>query len=175
MLPQFLMFVSALIVFLGGILLISTKNIMHSCVFLLFCLFGVAGLYASMSAEFLAVTQIIVYIGGVVVLMLFAIMLTGGRDYKSKLHSVLNLPPLMGGQSSYFKGIFIGLVIFSSLSFFFYHLLKYMPLKEHPVSDYKSIGMSLLSDNILAFELSSVLLLGALIGAATIARPLKEK
>ena len=70
MLPQFIMFVSAVLIFLGGILLITTRNLMHSCIFLLVTLFGVAGLYASMDAEFLAVTQIIVYIGGVIVLML---------------------------------------------------------------------------------------------------------
>jgi NADH-quinone oxidoreductase subunit J len=148
---------------------------MHSCIFLLFCLFGVAGLYASMGAEFLAVTQIIVYIGGIVVLMLFAIMLTGGKEYVSKLHAVLNLSPLMGSPSTYIKGGLVGVIIFAALSFFFYHLIKVLPLKEQVVSDYKAIGMSLLTDNILAFELSSVLLLGALIGAAMIARPSKDK
>ena len=175
MLPQFIMFVSAVLIFLGGILLITTRNLMHSCIFLLVTLFGVAGLYASMDAEFLAVTQIIVYIGGVIVLMLFAIMLTGGKEFKSKLHSVLSLSPLMGGKLDYLKGLLVGIGLFSLFSIFFYHLIKNLKLKEHPVSDFKSIGLSLLTDNILAFELSSVLLLGALIGAALVARPTREK
>ena len=173
MLPEIVLLFSAFMVFLGGILLISTKNLMHSCIFLLMCLFGVAGVYASLGAEFLAVTQIIVYIGGIVILMLFAIMLTGGKEFISRLHKVLNLSPLMGDKSTYLKGSMVGLIIFGGLSAFFYQLLKVLALKEQQVSDYKVIGHSLLTDNLLAFELSSFLLLGALIGAAIIAKPTK--
>ena len=64
---------------------------MHACVSLLTVLFGVAGLYATLSADFLAATQLVVYVGGVVILMLFAIMLTGGGSSNDNTFDRLEL------------------------------------------------------------------------------------
>ena len=64
---------SALLTVGCAIAVAVTKNIMHSCIFLLGTLLGMAGLYATLGADFVAVTQIMVYVGGIVILMLFAI------------------------------------------------------------------------------------------------------
>ena len=54
---------------------------MHNCVYLLGTLIGVAGLYVTLGADFVAATQLMVYVGGIVILMLFAVMLTGGKEF----------------------------------------------------------------------------------------------
>jgi NADH-quinone oxidoreductase subunit J len=172
-----ILFVLSAIITLGfAFMVVYTKNLMHACIYLLFCLLGISGLYASMGAEFVAVTQIMVYVGGIVVLMLFAIMLTGGKDFKSRGQELLRLIPGMGNKKSYSTAAIISLVMLLGL----YKLYKIIPqvvpnkvMGNDPTID--QLGKLLLTDHVLVFELSSVLLLGALIGAAIIARPEDKK
>lgn len=164
---------SALLTIVGAVLVLATKNIMHSCVFLLASLIGVAGLYATLGADFVAVTQIMVYVGGVVILMLFAVMLTGGTDFVSKAQNLLGLIPTMGNVWTYSIGGLVSVVfLLTNIQLIkrmgFFSTLKGDGSFAPTVS---RIGNLLLKDHILAFEISSVLLLGALIGAAVIARP----
>ncbi|MDR3627958.1 MAG: NADH-quinone oxidoreductase subunit J, partial [Ignavibacteriaceae bacterium] len=56
--------------------MVTTRNIIHSAYYLLFTFFGVAGIYALLGADFIAVVQVVVYIGGILILMIFGIMLT---------------------------------------------------------------------------------------------------
>ena len=151
---------------------------MHSCVYLLMSLIGVAGLYFTLQADFIAATQLVVYVGGVVILMLFAVMLTGGglENKKDRLANLLSYIPPMGNVKSYTWG---GL---TALLFLMISANTVMKITE--VSDVKGdinvgptveqIGVKLLTDHVLMFELSSVLLLGALIGTAMISRPSKN-
>lgn len=154
-------------------MVLITKNIMHSCIYLLGSLIGIAGLYATLGADFVAVTQVMVYVGGVVILMLFAVMLTGGKDFISKAQSLLGLVPAMGNTWTYALGGFVSLVFVLTN----YQLFKRMPAFAAMKNDgsfeptVDKIGNLFLKEHILAFEVSSVLLLGALIGAAVIARP----
>ena len=60
----------------AGLLTVLSKRLMHSAMGLLFTLFGIAGLYALLAADFLAITQIMVYIGGILTLIIFGVMLT---------------------------------------------------------------------------------------------------
>lgn len=156
---------------------IATKNIMHSCVFLLGTLLGMAGLYATLGADFVAVTQIMVYVGGVVILMLFAVMLTGGKDFVSKAQNLLGLAPLMGNKWTYAIGGFVAIVFVLINVQIISSIVKVVPANvitnDFP-STVNQIGKLLIKEHVLAFELSSVLLLGALVGAAIIARPKKE-
>ena len=93
---NFLFIGSALLTVVSAVMVLATRNIMHSCVYLLGSLIGVAGLYATLGADFVAVSQVMVYVGGIVILMLFAVMLTGGKDFISKAQSLLGLMPTMG-------------------------------------------------------------------------------
>jgi NADH-quinone oxidoreductase subunit J len=179
---------STLLVFVSTILLAVTKNVIHACVFLLGTLMGVAGLYATLSADFLAVIQIFVYVGGVVILMLFAVMLMGGQNFielNKKL--IKHAVPNMGNWKTYLVG---GL---TSLTFVFLIVLlningrislvtgvkgtaTSLALNQTanpnlPNSTVEQIGMLLVTDYIIPFEIISVLLLGALVGAAIISRP----
>ncbi len=175
---QILFLCSAALTIGCAIAVAATRNIMHSCVFLLGTLIGIAGLYATMGADFVAVTQIMVYVGGIVILMLFAVMLTGGKDFVSRAQNLLGLAPAMGNKWTYALGGLVGVVFVLTNVKLLLGVVNTVPAKsfgnEYP-STVSEIGHLLVKDHVLAFELSSVLLLGALVGAAIIARPRKQQ
>jgi NADH-quinone oxidoreductase subunit J len=170
-----LFFLSTFLIFLSSISLVTTKNIMHSCIFLLGSLIGVAGLYVTLGADFVAATQIMVYVGGIVILMLFAVMLTGGKDFVSRAQALMGLIPAMGNKFSAFIGILTAMVLVISTTKLFMNLRLAIPQNKIAATEstVNKIGKLLITNHVLAFELSSVLLLGALVGAAIIARPKK--
>jgi NADH:ubiquinone oxidoreductase subunit 6 (subunit J) len=164
---------SAVLVVLGslGVLFIK-ENLMHACVSLLTTLFGVAGLYATLGGDFLAATQLVVYVGGVVILMLFAIMLTGGGSSNENRFSIEKIPAMGNIKTYIIAGLnvsVISLVVIRLMANVMkdYEAIK-LPAYESTVD---KIGTLLVTDHVLAFEISSILLLGALVGAAIIARP----
>lgn len=172
---EILFILSAILTVGGAISVVLTKNLMHSCVFLLGSLFGVAGLYATLGADFLAAAQLVVYAGGVVILMLFAIMLTGGTLNNAGKFAFLKVPAMgnfktftLAGLTSAVVALVIGKIIWGIR---LTSEIKDLPPFESTV---EKIGMLLVTDHVLAFEISSVLLLGALVGAAVIARPRKN-
>jgi NADH-quinone oxidoreductase subunit J len=159
----------------GAFAVLYSKNLMHACLFLLGSLFGVSGLYACIGADFLAATQLVVYAGGVVILMLFAIMLTGGTSDKINKFGLKKIPG-MGNFSTYFVAGISALVASIVALKIIASVLKISAptnLVANEPTVFK-LGVLLVTDHILAFEISSVLLLGALIGAAIISRPRRE-
>ena len=66
----------ALLVVLSAFMVVISSNLVHSAVALLFTLFGVAGLYIFLYADFMAATQVVIYVGGILVLIIFGVMLT---------------------------------------------------------------------------------------------------
>lgn len=174
---QITFILSAVLTIVSAILVATTRHIMHACVYLLGTLIGVAGLYLTLGADLVAATQLTVYVGGVVILMVFAVMLTGGQDFiKHIKHSMLSAP-FMGNIKTYFVGLFSAAV----LGFVIFHLLSNVVGRYRPTpfvdevfrSSLERIGTDLVTTHILAFEIASVLLLGAMVGAAIIARPKK--
>jgi NADH:ubiquinone oxidoreductase subunit 6 (subunit J) len=168
---------SALLTVGCAIAVLVTKNLMHSCIFLLGSLIGIAGLYATLGADFVAVTQVMVYVGGVVILMLFAVMLTGGKDFVSRAQNLLGLAPSMGNKWTYTIGLLVSLVFILTNVQLVISINKVIPARTFTnefESTVSQLGHLLVKDHVLAFELSSVLLLGALVGAAIIARPRKR-
>jgi NADH-quinone oxidoreductase subunit J len=170
-----LFFLSTFLIFLSSLSLVSTKNIMHSCIYLLGTLIGVAGLYVTLGADFVAAAQVMVYVGGIVILMLFAVMLTGGKDFVSRAQALMGLVPAMGSKFTYILGAVAALVLTLAATKILINLRIAIPANNvaKVESTVATIGRLLVTDHVLAFELSSVLLLGALIGAAIIARPKK--
>lgn len=155
MLEKFFFYLFAIIILTGGVLVVSLRNIFHAALSLLLTLIGIAGIYILLSAEFLAAVQILIYCGGVVVLLLFAIVLT--ERIRGKGIRQVN------------KQVFFSLVC----SFFLFLILYNVISKtKFPVSLTKkvlsettfSIAEELLKNYILAFELASVLLLAGMIG-----------
>ncbi len=175
MFNNFLFLISAALTLGGAWAVFWVKDLMHACVFLLASLFGVAGLYACIGADFLAATQLMVYAGGVVILMLFAVMLTGGSENKINKFGLEKIPGMGNAKTKFAAGV-SAFVMALVLLKIMVGVLKVQPsnalLPNEPTVE--KLGELLVTDHILAFEISSVLLLGALIGAAIVARPRKE-
>ena len=143
-----------------AIWVVLSPNLIHSAVSLLFTLFGVAGLYVFLYADFIAATQIIIYVGGILVLIIFGVMLTNNiADPKLTNKS----------QHQLLAGIFSFalLIMLSNIVFDTNWYVKDLVIRDSTVND---IGMMLLSTYLLPFEVVSILLLAALIGAAILSR-----
>jgi NADH-quinone oxidoreductase subunit J len=171
-----LFLLSAALTIGGAFAVVYCENLMHACIYLLASFFGVAGLYACIGADFLAATQLVVYAGGVVILMLFAIMLTGGTANNFNRFGLEKIAA-MGNKKTYFMAgitaVVSSLVVLKIIA----NVLRNQSsvALEANLPTVERIGTVLATDHILAFEISSVLLLGALIGAAVISRPRTEK
>jgi len=137
-----------------------SPNLVHSAVSLLFTLFGIAGLYVYLYADFIAVSQVIIYVGGILVLIIFGVMLTNKLD-----------DPKLSNQSQnqLIAGLFcLALLIFQFQIIFNTNCNVQNLIKRE--STVNEIGYMLLTDYLLPFEVVSVLLLAALIGAAMLSR-----
>lgn len=171
-----LFFLSACMTVIGATGVVFSKNLMHACVLLLATLFGIAGLYACIGADFLAASQLVIYAGGVVILMLFAVMLTGGSSDHSNKFGIEKIPG-MGSTKTYVIAGFSVLVISLTVLKLIANFMKTFDQGELPAftSTVEKIGTLLVTDHVISFEISSILLLGALVGAAVIARPKRGK
>lgn len=148
----------------SGYLVVTTKNIVHSAFYLLFTLFGVAGLYVLLGADFIAIVQLMVYVGGILILLMFGVMLTNKiTDVKLRTGTLHIIPAVIG------TGLFMGVLVSMMLRTNW----KSEPA-EIPTTTLYGLGRFLLTDYVLIFELLGILLLIALIGAASIARRDKE-
>ncbi|MDD4976147.1 MAG: NADH-quinone oxidoreductase subunit J [Bacteriovorax sp.] len=171
-----LFLLSAVLTLGGAVAVVYSQNLMHACIYLLASFFGVAGLYACIGADFLAATQLVVYAGGVVILMLFAIMLTGGSGNKINRYGLEKIAAMGNKKTYFFAGLTAALASLVVLKIIA-NVLKVQTTEvlTSNAPTVERIGTILATDHILAFEISSVLLLGALIGAAVISRPRKER
>ena len=143
-----------------AIWVVLSPNLIHSAVSLLFTLFGVAGLYVFLYADFIAATQIIIYVGGILVLIIFGVMLTNNiTDPKLTNKSQHQL---LAGLFSFALLIMLSNIVFDTNWY-----VKELIIRDSTVND---IGMMLLSTYLLPFEVVSILLLAALIGAAMLSR-----
>ncbi|MBE0606073.1 MAG: NADH-quinone oxidoreductase subunit J [Deltaproteobacteria bacterium] len=157
---DFIFFGAAALTVAAALLVALLPNIIYAAVALLFTFAGVAGLYVLLSADFLAATQVLIYVGGILVLIMFAVFLSN-RISEAKLSNPTHfrLPAAV-----------ICLVLFGVLSYtavstpFAVKMGPYLPTTA-------DIGELLMTRYLLPFEVASVLLLAALIGAALISRP----
>jgi NADH-quinone oxidoreductase subunit J len=158
--PEAIFYILAAIIIGSAVMVVSVKNIFHSALFLVLCFFSVAGIYVLLSAEFLAAVQVLIYVGAITVLMIFAIMLTA-RLYSAKIKQSNEqvIPGLI------IVGALLASTIFT-LSRTAWKLSSQVPETQSTVS----IGNLLLTTYVLPFEVVSVVLLTALIGAIIIAR-----
>lgn len=144
----------------SAFMVVLNKNLMYSAIALLFTFMGVAGLYVFLWADFLAGVQIVIYVGGILVLILFGIMLT---------HRIVSVRISHTSVQRGLGGLF-GLVLFALLSWLILDTPWYQATAQEPSQTVGSIGVLLMTDYLLPFEVASVLLLGALIGAAMLSR-----
>ncbi|NIR49819.1 NADH-quinone oxidoreductase subunit J [candidate division KSB1 bacterium] len=140
--------------------MVFSRNVIYSAVGLLFTFFGVAGIYVLLAADFLAVVQVLIYVGGILVLLLFGVMLSQRVTSVELRTGTLQFLPAL---------LVVGGVLVILLRMVYktpWNTLE--PGEFSPTSE--SIGTLLMTDFLIPFEIASVLLLAALIGAAFIAR-----
>ncbi|MEJ1241322.1 NADH-quinone oxidoreductase subunit J [Chryseolinea sp. T2] len=139
--------------------LVFARSVFYGALYLMIILLSLAGLYVLSFAEFLAVTQILVYAGGVLVLIIFAIMLT----------SNLNGKPLLVDHSNRLSGGLLGLTLLSILVYLIAGQINWNNAYGSEAFALPVFGRLLMTRYVLPFELIGIVLLIALIGAAVVA------
>jgi NADH:ubiquinone oxidoreductase subunit 6 (subunit J) len=167
---------SIIIVLSAGYVLWS-KSVVHAAFMLLFTFLGVAGIFVMGGSDFLAVAQIMIYIGGILVLLVFGVLLTNKASGKgsadNNIIKTINYNRIIGLGSA--VGIFLGLLyIYTKISFTRLEG-QHFDFVEQPKSVIQSIGIHLVTENSLPLEAIGILLIGALIGAGYIAKQSIQK
>jgi NADH:ubiquinone oxidoreductase subunit 6 (subunit J) len=146
----------------SSITILFTRQLFHAALLLLVCLLSIAGIYVISFAELIAVTQILIYAGGILVIILFGIMLTTKIAGK----------PLVVTNNKWFAGFSLGIPL---LVILLYGISEedFNGMGTYPQApDYtliNRIGIELMTDFLLPFEMAGILLLIALVGAAVTA------
>jgi NADH-quinone oxidoreductase subunit J len=168
MLELVLFYIFAAIALVSAILLITRHNVVHSAAFLGSTLFAVAGIFLTLHAEFLAGVQVIVYVGGILVLFVFVIMLISveraehERQFNRQWTIALITAAILVGELVY--GLYEGR---DSLN---------LPVQVAPAAagaalgNSEKVGVTLYTSYLLPFEIASILLLVAVVGAVVLAK-----
>jgi NADH-quinone oxidoreductase subunit J len=156
-----LFYVFAIMTGASAISVVASRNIVRTAVYLLFALIGVTGIYFLLSAEFLAAVQLVVYVGGTLILIVFGVMLTSKSPFS-------RFEPKRG---EVIATICIGAVLLVSLIVAILHTSfptsSNVGAGGYPIGP---LGQALLGDYLVPFELASVILLVVMIGAAYLAK-----
>tara|TARA_B100000965_G_scaffold111092_1_gene91708 strand:- start:775 stop:1389 length:615 start_codon:yes stop_codon:yes gene_type:complete len=161
---QLTFYIFSFVMLLSALMVISTKNPVHSVLFLILAFLNAAGIFVILHAEFLAMILIIVYVGAVAVLFLFVVMML---DIKTTIEksNILQYMPI---------GLFIGFVFIAELVIVLINTkleLSNMQILSNPLNKFaelsntKAIGSILYTDYILHFQLAGAILLVAMIGS----------
>ena len=150
----------AALVIASAFWVVFSPNLIHSAVSLLFTLFSTAGLYIFLYADFIAATQVVIYVGGILVLIIFGVMLTSKIETPSIAASSKN--QFIGGMGAF--GIF---VIQAGIIFNTQWNIGNVQSRDSTVA---TIGKLLLNEYLLPFEIVSILLLAALMAAELLSR-----
>lgn len=155
--PELVFWLVAALIVGGALGAVLLPNIVHATLSLVFSLLGVAGVFLLLGSEFLALVQILIYGGGVTVLLLFGLMLTNAAD-----------DPIVGDGAqkpfAFLVGIGLAAVIAGAL------LDHGWPAAEATAIPFRDLGARLFRDFGAPFELASLVLIVALVGAIAIAR-----
>ena len=139
---------------------VLARSLIYSAFSLLFTFFGVAGLYLLLGADFLAATQLLIYVGGILVLLLFGVMLT---------HKLYDLD-LKSEVTQFLPGALVSATLLAVLAVTAWRTDWAVGPGRAPAATTREIGMLFMSRWLLPFEAASILLLMALVGAAMIVR-----
>jgi NADH-quinone oxidoreductase subunit J len=154
-------FFFAAITLVSAWIVVFSRNIIYSAFSLLFTFFGVAGIYVLLNADFIAIAQILIYIGGIMVLLMFGVMLT---------NKVVSVDIKTGTMQMLPASILVSIIAGSLCGIYYvtdWRSVEYIPANAGTTS---LLGEMFMTTYLLPFEVASVILLVALIGAAMIAR-----
>jgi NADH-quinone oxidoreductase subunit J len=167
-----LFFVFAAVITLSSLAVVLQRNPMHSVLLLIVSFLGLAGLYIQLDSPFAAVTQIIVYAGAIIVLFLFVVMLLNAPREDAPTAYGPSYVSLTSGPRKIFvvlSGVMLIELIWA-LRGLGSRPIQSTPQVERHVSSVKQIGLALFTDHAFAFEVTSVLILVAMVGAVVLAK-----
>ena len=142
----------------GATMIIFSRNLIHAVIWMVIAMLGIAGLYLTLSADFIAVVQVLIYVGAISVLMLFAIMLTP-RAERDNAEGSLRIPAI---AAAFLLAVAMVYVAIDT---------DWGAVQAAPVAEQaRIIGESLINEYVLPFEIGAVLLTAALVGAIALAR-----
>lgn len=145
---------------IGSVGVVATRNVVYAALFLLLALGSVAGLFVILLAEFLALVQVLIYGGAIVIVMLFALMLTRQGDFETS-----------GEHSRWPFAAVVSVGLFALLTTAFVIDDGRFGSHDRVGVDLETLSITLFEQWALPFEIASLVLLVALIGAILIARP----
>ncbi|MCX6187203.1 MAG: NADH-quinone oxidoreductase subunit J [Bacteroidetes bacterium] len=147
---------------ISALVVVFTKNPIYSVLSLIVCFFSIAGHYVMLNSQFLAIVHIIVYAGAIMVLMLFTVMLLNlNKESEPHKSSLIKVAAIITG------GLLM-LTILASLKTT--QLTAYSTPADLGLGSVQSVGMSLFTEYLLPFEISSILFMSAMIGAVVLAK-----
>jgi len=165
MLPLIAFGILSAVALVSGIMVITRRNAVHSVIWLIVTLFAVGGVFLLQHAEFLFAVQIILYVGGIMVLFLFVVMLVN-IDVALK-------------QAQFSRqwqiGLLTALLVFGQLAYLIYKIgtgmsLPAQPPGAEPAQNTQAVGQALYQTYMLPVEIASLLLLVAMVGAVIMAK-----
>lgn len=170
---QVIFIIISAITLVSAIMVVTNRNLFHAALYMMLSFLGVAGLYALLETGFMAATQLLVYIGAISILVIFAIMMT--RRLMQTTESPFNTQWIGGGIASL---LFMGLLVTVLLQVYTLDpnsaAAVFPPAAEEAINNnVTTLGVAFTSADqyVLPFELASVLLLVALVGSIIVARP----
>ncbi len=150
----------SIIAIAGALLVVTTRRLFHSALALVLSFVGMAGLYILLEAEFLAAVQVLIYVGAVAILIIFAIMVTRHlMDPKAKAFN-----------EQWWVAALVGALLFVVLVVAIVKVPWPVSASPAPADSIAMLGASFVGEYLVPFEVASVLLMVALIGAIIIAR-----
>ena len=164
--PPYIAFgILSAVALISGVMVITRRNAVHSVIWLIVTLFAVAGIFLLQHAEFLFAVQIILYVGGIMVLFLFVVMLVN-LDVALKQAQF---------SRQWQLGLFTAVLVFAQLAFLIYKIgaglsLPTQPAGPEPAYNTQAIGQALYQTYMLPVEIASLLLLVAMVGAVIMAK-----
>lgn len=165
MLPLIAFGTLSAVALVSGVMVITRRNPIHSVIWLIVALFAVGGIFLLQQAEFLFAVQIILYVGGIMVLFLFVVMLVN-IDVALKQAQF---------SRQWQLGLFTAVLVFAQLAYVIYKIGSGMSLPAQPASpapahNTQAIGQALYQTYMLPVEIASLLLLVAMVGAVIMAK-----
>lgn len=155
----------AVLTLVSGFFVVARRNVLHSGFWLLPCFLGIAGLYALLEAHFFVMVQVLIYVGAILVLIIFALMLT--RDVMSPFGQTNRLA---GWAALLCSALALGAIYATTK-------VRWPLTAESPLGPYgqtAELGNALIGRYVVPFEVASLLLVGALFGAIVLAKSERE-
>ncbi len=157
----------AVITALAALVILLTRQVMYAAYALLLALLGIAALYVLAGADFVAVSQIMVYVGGILVLLIFGVMLTNRKEGVLLTEPINRVAGLVAAASMFLVMLYILRAAAFEESSWIQQAIKSGRLLQ--TSTVPGIGIHLMTHFVLPFEIAGILLLVALMGAAHLA------